>query len=114
MNLLSTGNPKVLKGMVRGFNTYILHLAPASLSGFNTCPKATAGCGIIGTMIRSKGGVDVEAGRYNNDPSLRSTIIWVVAKPAGYAIIHPYFERTTNEIYDLPPSHGNCLPIRIC
>ena len=73
-----------------------------------------AGSGIIGPMIRSKGGVDVEAGRYNNDPPLRSTIIWVVAKPAGYAIIHPYFERTPNEIYDLPTSHGNCLPIRIC
>ena len=24
--------------------TYILHLAPATLSGHNTCPKATAGC----------------------------------------------------------------------
>jgi hypothetical protein len=30
--------------MEQGFNTYILHLAPATLSGHNTCPKATAGC----------------------------------------------------------------------
>jgi hypothetical protein len=44
MKLLSTGNPKILKGLKEGFNTYILHLAPASLSGYNTCPKATAGC----------------------------------------------------------------------
>ena len=44
MKLLSTGNPKTLKGMAQGYNTYILHLAPASLSGHNTCPKATAGC----------------------------------------------------------------------
>ena len=44
MNLLSTGNPKTLKGMKQGYNTYILHLAPASLSGHNTCPKATPGC----------------------------------------------------------------------
>jgi hypothetical protein len=44
MKLLSVGNPKTLKGMVQGYNTYILHLAPASLSGKNTCPKATAGC----------------------------------------------------------------------
>jgi hypothetical protein len=44
MKLLSTGNPKILKGLVKGYNTYILHLAPASLSGYNTCPKATAGC----------------------------------------------------------------------
>jgi hypothetical protein len=44
MNLLSVGNPKTLKGMAQGYNTYILHLAPASLSGHNVCPKATAGC----------------------------------------------------------------------
>jgi hypothetical protein len=44
MKLLSTGNPKTLKGMQQGYNTYILHLAPATLSGHNTCPKATKGC----------------------------------------------------------------------
>jgi hypothetical protein len=44
MKLLSVGNPKTLKGMAQGYNTYILHLAPGSLSGHNTCPKATAGC----------------------------------------------------------------------
>ena len=44
MNLLSVGNPKTLKGMKQGYNTYILHLAPASLSGHNVCPKATQGC----------------------------------------------------------------------
>ena len=44
MKLLSVGNPKTLKGMKEGYNTYILHLAPGSLSGKNTCPKATAGC----------------------------------------------------------------------
>jgi hypothetical protein len=44
MKLLSVGNPKTLKGMVQGYNTYILHLAPSTLSGHNTCPKATPGC----------------------------------------------------------------------
>ena len=44
MKLLSTGNPKVLKGIAQGYNTYILHLAPSTLSGKNTCPKATPGC----------------------------------------------------------------------
>lgn len=44
MKLLSVGNPKTLKGMAQGFNTYILHLAPASLSGHNVCAKATPGC----------------------------------------------------------------------
>jgi hypothetical protein len=42
--LLSTANPKTLKGEKLGYVTYILHLAPASLSGTNVCPKATAGC----------------------------------------------------------------------
>ena len=31
MKLLSTGNPKILKGLKQGYNTYILHLAPADL-----------------------------------------------------------------------------------
>lgn len=44
LKLLSVGNPKTLKGMSQGYNTYIMHLAPGSLSGHNTCPKATAGC----------------------------------------------------------------------
>jgi hypothetical protein len=44
MKLLSTANPKILKGMSQGYNTYILHLAPANLSGYETCPKRTAGC----------------------------------------------------------------------
>jgi len=44
MKLLSVGNPKTLKGMTQGYMTYILHLAPATLSGHNTCHKATAGC----------------------------------------------------------------------
>ena len=44
MRLLSVGNPKVLKGLKQGYNTYILHLAPAKLSGYETCPKRTIGC----------------------------------------------------------------------
>ena len=44
MKLLSTGNPKVLKGMAQGYMTYILHLAPATLSGYNVCAKASLGC----------------------------------------------------------------------
>jgi hypothetical protein len=38
------GNPKTAKGEKLGFWTAILHLAPAKLSGFEVCPKATAGC----------------------------------------------------------------------
>ena len=42
--LLSTANPKIQKGTKLGYLSFILHLAPSTLSGRNTCPKATAGC----------------------------------------------------------------------
>jgi hypothetical protein len=57
MKLLSTGNPKTVKGMVRGFNTYILHLAPSTLSGYQTCPKATPGCAAACLNIAGRGGM---------------------------------------------------------
>jgi len=57
MKLLSTGNPKVLKGMKQGYNTYILHLAPADLSGFETCPKRTAGCSAACLNTAGRGGM---------------------------------------------------------
>jgi len=57
MNLLTVGNPKVLKGMKQGYMTYILHLAPASLSGYNTCPKATTGCKFACLNTAGRGGM---------------------------------------------------------
>ncbi len=44
MKLLSTANPKIQKGAKLGYLSFILHLAPATLSGRETCPKRTAGC----------------------------------------------------------------------
>ena len=57
MKLLSTGNPKTLKGMSQGYNTYILHLAPANLSGYETCPKRTAGCTSACLNTAGRGGM---------------------------------------------------------
>ena len=57
MKLLSVGNPKVLKGLKQGFNTYILHLAPADLSGYQTCPKATEGCKSACLNTAGRGGM---------------------------------------------------------
>lgn len=57
MKLLSTGNPKVLKGLKQGFNTYILHLAPADLSGYETCAKRTAGCTAACLNLAGRGGM---------------------------------------------------------
>lgn len=44
MKLLSIGNTKTLKGQKMGYMTFILHLAPSTVSGYNTCPMASEGC----------------------------------------------------------------------
>lgn len=44
MKLLTLGNTKTVKGEKLGYQTYIMHLAPSTLSGYNTCPMASAGC----------------------------------------------------------------------
>jgi len=57
MKLLSTGNPKILKGLKQGFNTYILHLAPANLSGYEVCAKRTIGCTDACLNLAGRGGM---------------------------------------------------------
>ena len=57
MKLLTVGNPKVMKGMEQGYMTYILHLAPANLSGYETCPKRTAGCTAACLNTAGRGGM---------------------------------------------------------
>ena len=44
MALLNQGNAKTRKGEKKGFITFGIHLAPASLSGFNVCKDASVGC----------------------------------------------------------------------
>ena len=65
MKLLSTGNPKVLKGMAQGYNTYILHLAPANLSGYETCAKRTTGCTAACLNTAGRGGM-FKKGEFTN------------------------------------------------
>jgi hypothetical protein len=43
LELYSTNNSKILKGADR-YTPIVLHLAPADLSGYNTCQAASAGC----------------------------------------------------------------------
>jgi hypothetical protein len=57
MKLLSIGNPKILKGMKQGYMTYILHLAPANVSGYETCPKRTQGCTAACLNTAGRGGM---------------------------------------------------------
>ena len=55
--LLSTANPKIQKGTKLGYLSFILHLAPSTLSGKNTCPKATAGCAAACLNTAGRGGM---------------------------------------------------------
>ena len=65
MNLLSTGNPKILKGIAQGYNTYILHLAPANLSGYEVCAKRTIGCTDACLNLAGRGGM-FKKGEFTN------------------------------------------------
>jgi len=42
--LTVAGNPKTDKAAKRGYATAIMHFAPANLSGYEVCPKRSAGC----------------------------------------------------------------------
>lgn len=44
MKLLTTSNPKLMKGQTKGYLSFVLHLAPSDLSGYNVCPMASEGC----------------------------------------------------------------------
>lgn len=56
-NLLSTANPKTQKGAKLGYLTFILHLAPADLSGHETCAKRTPGCTAACLNTAGRGGM---------------------------------------------------------
>lgn len=55
MRLLTISNAKTRKGEKQNILTGILHLAPSTLSGYNVCPMATAGCkaGCLNTSGRA-------------------------------------------------------------
>ena len=65
IKLLSKGNPKTVKGEKLGFLTFILHLAPATLSGYQTCPKSTPGCRAACLNTAGRGGM-FKKGEYTN------------------------------------------------
>jgi hypothetical protein len=65
--LLTTGNPKIEKGTGRGYLTFILHLAPADLSGWNVCPMATEGCKAACLNTAGRGGMMAGVARLTLD-----------------------------------------------
>lgn len=59
-------NPKTKKGRARGYSSAILHLAPASLSGYNVCRWSSAGCRAGCLNTAGHGGI-VKRGDTTND-----------------------------------------------
>lgn len=59
MKLLTSpvANPKIAKGLSANYATYILHLAPANVSGYETCAKRTAGCTAACLNLAGRGGM---------------------------------------------------------
>lgn len=57
MKLLSTGNPKLMKGEKQGYLSFVLHLSPANVSGYETCPKRTTGCTAACLNTAGRGGM---------------------------------------------------------
>lgn len=57
LKLLSTGNPKLMKGEKAGYLSFVLHLAPSKLSGYNTCPMASVGCAAACLNTAGRGGM---------------------------------------------------------
>lgn len=87
-------NPKTAKGRAKGWAVAVLHLAPASLSGRNVCPAATAGCiaGCLNTAGRggvAVGGVlthdAIASGARNTIQAARiNRTVWLYADRAGF------------------------------
>jgi hypothetical protein len=44
VKLLGIANTKTMKGEKLGYLTFIMHLAPSTLSGYQVCPMASPGC----------------------------------------------------------------------
>lgn len=57
MKLLTVGNPKLMKGEKKGYLSFVLHLAPADVSGKEVCPKRTAGCTAACLNTAGRGGI---------------------------------------------------------
>jgi hypothetical protein len=76
LKLLTPSNPKTIKGEKKGYVTFILHLAPARLSGYQVCPMATKGCTAACLNTAGRSGLakgegrltvsDIESGKRTN------------------------------------------------
>jgi hypothetical protein len=84
--MLTTHNPKTIKGEKKGFATAILHLAPANRSGHNVCPFATDGCKSSCLNRAGRGGIDCADGSNRiQDARIRRTRLLFSDRAAFFA-----------------------------
>jgi hypothetical protein len=81
-------NAKTVKGQKKGYLTGILYLAPANLSGFETCPNRSKGCG--DACLYSAG-----RGRFDNvqEARIRKTVMFFKEREAFMALLVKEIER---------------------
>ena len=87
MHLLSTGNPKIEKGQKQGYLSFILHLAPAKLSGHETCPKRTQGCTNACLNKAGRGGMPGKLGLMIQSARIRKTKLFFNDRAAFMAML---------------------------
>jgi hypothetical protein len=58
MRLFTIGNPKTEKGESLGYQTHIMHLAPADSSGYEVCPGRSDGCTALCLNTAGRGRFD--------------------------------------------------------
>lgn len=98
--LLSTANPKTQKGSKMGYLTFILHLAPYTLSGMgNVCPKASAGCIAACLNTAGRGGMSKRGENTNviQQARIRKTRMFFSDKPAFFTAL--YYDITKAIVY---------------
>lgn len=63
--LLTRDNPKVVKSKKQGIFSAVMMLAPATLSGANTCAHSTAGCAAACLNTAGRGGIGLDSDGLN-------------------------------------------------
>ena len=85
-------NAKTVKGQKKGYLTGILYLAPANLSGFETCPNRSAGCSA--SCLNSAG-----RGRFDNvqEARIRKTRMFFEDRKAFMALLEKDIQKGINK-----------------
>ena len=89
MKLLTVGNPKLVKGQKQGYLSFVLHLAPSTLSGYNVCPMASAGCAAACLNTAGRGGIFKKGESTNNiqKARIRRTVMFFEQRDAFMATL---------------------------